>query len=140
MWLYDYTLTAPILAITLRLLPMAILLCWLILESLSRDLLDSAAVFGAGVFRQVWHVVLPIRQSGLWTAWFVLAALAAGDLACSILVVPPKVTTVPIRIFGLMHAGVDDQVAGLSLAMLVVVAIAATGIHWLGARRLLRDS
>jgi iron(III) transport system permease protein len=134
-WLYDRTVLPPVLAISVRLLAPALLLCWLLLTSLSRDLLDSASVLGAGAFRRLWHVVVPARRSGLATVWFVLAALAAGDLACSILVVPPGVTTVPIRMFGLMHAGVDDQVAGLALAMLILVAVAATTIQWTGIRR-----
>jgi ABC-type spermidine/putrescine transport system permease subunit II len=52
-------------------------------------------------------------------------------LACSILVVPPGVTTVPIRVFGLIHAGVDDQVAGLCLLLFVGVAAAVAAVLWL---------
>jgi iron(III) transport system permease protein len=132
-WLYDDTIFAPVLALTLRIVPLAILGCWFVLQSISTDLLDNAAVCGAGFWRRLVYVVLPLRAPALLALWIVLAALAGGDLAASILTVPPGVTTVPIRVFGLMHAGVDDQVAGLSLAALVFpVAIA------LSARCLLR--
>jgi iron(III) transport system permease protein len=60
-----------------------------------------------------------------------------GDVAASILVTPPGVTTVAIRVFGLIHYGVDDQVAALSLVTAVgsaAVAVAAVGL----ARRSLR--
>jgi ABC-type spermidine/putrescine transport system permease subunit II len=52
-------------------------------------------------------------------------------LACSILVVPPGVTTVPIRVFGLIHAGVDDQVAGLCLVVFAGVVAVVAAASWL---------
>ena len=58
-------------------------------------------------------------------------AVAWGDLAASVLVVPPGVTTLSIRIFGLLHYGVEDQVAGICLALVAVfaaVAVLAAGI------------
>ena len=55
-------------------------------------------------------------------------AWAAGDLACSILVVPPGVTTVPIRVFGLIHSGVDQQVAGICLVAATAYAVLAGGV------------
>jgi iron(III) transport system permease protein len=119
-------------AVTLRILPLGILGCWFVLQSISADWLDAAEVYGAGVWSRFWHVVLPLRAPGLLAIWIVLAALASGDLAASILTVPPGVTPVPIRVFGLMHAGVDDQVAGLSLAALFLPVF----IAWLARRRL----
>jgi iron(III) transport system permease protein len=117
-WLYDRTLFAPILAMLVRTLPIAILFGWHILQSVADDVLDAAACDGAGRWRQFWWIAAPPRLGSLLAVWLVVFALAAGDLACSILVVPPGVTTVPIRVFGLLHAGVDDQVAAVSLVML----------------------
>ena len=117
-WLYDRTLFAPILAMLIRTLPVTILFSWHILRSVADDVLDAAACDGAGLWRQFWWIAAPPRIGPLLAVWLVAFALAAGDLACSILVVPPGVTTVPIRVFGLLHAGVDDQVAAISLVML----------------------
>jgi iron(III) transport system permease protein len=130
-WLYDRTLFAPILAISIRLVPLASIFCWFVLRSVADDVLDSAACEGAGGWSRFWRIVVPQRWSGLVAAWLAMFALAAGDLACSILVVPPGVTTVPIRVFGLIHAGVDDQVAGICLTVLVAVAAVAAAVGWL---------
>jgi iron(III) transport system permease protein len=130
-WLYDRSIFAPVLAILIRLLPLAVLLCWYILRSVSDDVLDSAACDGAGRWARFFLIVVPQRWSGLAAAWLALLAVAAGDLACSVLVVPPGVTTVSIRVFGLIHAGVDDQVAGLCLTMVVGVAAVAAASRWL---------
>ncbi len=58
-------------------------------------------------------------------AWLVAFAVAWGELAASILVVPPGVITLPIQIFNLIHYGVDDQVAGISLVVLAAFFLLA---------------
>lgn len=130
-WLYDRTVLAPVLAIAIRILPLAILCCWHLLRSVADDALDCAACEGAGPWWRFWLVAWPQRRFGLAAAWLAVFATATGDLACSILVVPPGVTTVPIRVFGLIHAGVDDQVAGLCLIMFAGVAAAVAAALWL---------
>jgi iron(III) transport system permease protein len=130
-WLYDRTILAPVLAISIRILPLAILCCWYVLRSVADDALDCAACEGAGPWLRFWLVAWTQRRFGLAAAWLAVFAVATGDLACSILVVPPGVTTVPIRVFGLIHAGVDDQVAGLCLIMFAGVAAAVATAFWL---------
>jgi iron(III) transport system permease protein len=117
-WLYDRTLFAPVLAMLVRTLPITILFGWHVLSSIASDILDAAACDGAGTWRQFWWIAVPPRIASLLAVWLVAFAVATGDLACSILVVPAGVTTIPIRVFGLLHAGVDDQVAGICLVML----------------------
>ncbi|MCL4202480.1 MAG: ABC transporter permease subunit [Pirellulaceae bacterium] len=117
-WLYDRTLFAPVLAMLVRTLPITILFGWHVLSSIASDVLDAAACDGAGTWRQFWWIAVPPRIASLLAVWLVAFAVATGDLACSILVVPAGVTTIPIRVFGLLHAGVDDQVAGICLVML----------------------
>jgi iron(III) transport system permease protein len=67
-------------------------------------------------------------------AWLAALAISLGDLAASILVVPPGVTTLSIRIFGLLHYGVEDQVAGICLAMLLVFTVLAGTVYYLAVR------
>ena len=65
---------------------------------------------------------------GLAAAWLAAFAIAMGDLAATILVAPPGVTTIGMRVFGLLHSGVDDHVAGLcltSFAMFSSIAVLA---------------
>jgi ABC-type Fe3+ transport system permease subunit len=133
-WLYDRTIAAPVLAVVVRILPLATLGCWYVLRSVADDALDCAACEGAGAWSRFWHVAWPQRRSGLAAVWLAVFAIAAGDLAGNILVAPPGVTTVPIRVFGLIHAGVDDQVAGVCLVMFGGVAVAVAAVAWLLGR------
>jgi ABC-type Fe3+ transport system permease subunit len=130
-WLYDETVLAPVLAMLIRTLPSAILFCWYALRTIGEDVLDSGACDGAGPWRRLWWIVLPQRRAALAAAWLFAFCLASGELAASILVAPPGVSTLPIRVFGLIHAGVDDQVAALCLFAWLGVCTAVGVLLWL---------
>ena len=80
---------------------------------------------GAGPATRLFRIALPSRLAALALAWLVAMAVALGDLAASVLVVPPGVTTLSIRLFGLLHYGVEDQVAGICLVQVVVFTAVA---------------
>jgi ABC-type Fe3+ transport system permease subunit len=127
-WLYNRTVFAPALAVWVRGLPLAILVSWYALQSVSGDVLDAAAVDGAGPLSRFWRIVAPQRCAGFAAAWLAALAIAMSDISASFVTTPPGVTTVSNRVFGLMHAGNRSQVAGiclLSWASFVIVAFAA---------------
>ena len=115
-WLYD-TNFAPWLAQTLRALPLVTLVVWPALQSVPQSMLDAAATEGAGWWRQLVAIALPQRLPALAVAWLVGFAVAVGELAATVLVVPPGPTTISVRIFSLIHYGVDDRVAAICLVL-----------------------
>jgi iron(III) transport system permease protein len=128
-YLYDYSILAPTLAMLCRTAPWTLLICWFAFRSIPLETLEAAELDGAGPTARLLRVVLPMRLSSLVLAWIVGLAIATGDLAASILVMPPGIATLSKSIFGLIHAGVSDQVAALSL--LVVLGVAAmTATAW----------
>ena len=54
--------------------------------------------------------------------------LSVGELSASLLVLPPGVTTISVRIFQLLHYGVDDRVAALALSVFAAMAAIAMAI------------
>jgi iron(III) transport system permease protein len=122
-YLYDKTVLAPVLAQAIRALPVAILIVWHALATLGDDELSAAALDGAGTLRRLWLIVLPQRWPAMIGAWLAALAVAAGDLAWSNLVMPPGVETVQRRLFGLIHYGADEQVAGICLVVAAVYAV-----------------
>jgi iron(III) transport system permease protein len=125
--LYD-SIFAPWLTLWIRGLPPATLIMWHALRSIPPEMLDCAAVDGAGPLARLWRVALPCRLWALALAWVVSLAVALGDLAASILVLPPGVDTLSRHIFGLLHYGVEDRVAGICLALIAVFALVAAGV------------
>ena len=130
-WLYDRTIAAPVLAILVRCLPICLLIAWYSLKSVPQETLDSAASEGAGAWRQFWLIALPQRWLAVPIAWLATFAFASGDLTASILVTPPGVSTVPIRVFGMIHFGVIHEVASLSLTSAFGFALVASLIVYL---------
>ncbi len=105
---------------TIRALPLCALVLWYALRTIPDELLDSATLEGATPLVRFFAIALPQRRPAVAAAWLVALAIAWGELSASILVVPPGVITLPIQIFGLIHYGVDDQVAGVSLAVMAL--------------------
>ncbi|MBI2478556.1 MAG: hypothetical protein HYV60_07935 [Planctomycetia bacterium] len=130
-WLYDRTIFAPWLAMFVKTLPIAILMLWYAFRTVADELLESASSEGAGPVARLMRIGLPSRWRSLASAWLAAFAVASGDLAASILVIPPGITTVPVRVFGLLHSGVDDQVAGICLTTVWGFVVIGGLILWL---------
>jgi iron(III) transport system permease protein len=133
-YLYDYSILAPAAAMLCRTLPWTILICWFAFRSIPETTLEAAELDGAGPAVRLLRIAVPLRLPSLALAWIVALAVASGDLAASILVIPPGVETLSVRIFGLIHAGVSDQVAALCLLIVAAVAI-LTAAAWMLWRR-----
>ena len=130
-WLYTHSILAPWIALFIFGLPPATLIMWHALRTLPREMLDSAAADGAGSLAQLWRIALPCRLPALALAWVVALAAALAELGADLLVVPPGVTTLSIRIFGMLHSGQEHEVAGLSLALLAPLAVVTAAAVWL---------
>lgn len=130
-WLYDRTIFAPWLAMLVKALPIAVLMMWYAFRTIPDELLENASSEGAGPVTRFMQIGLPLRWRSVAAAWLAAFAVASGDLAASILVVPPGVTTMPVRVFGLLHSGVDDQVAGICLTTVWGFVVIGGFILWL---------
>lgn len=138
-FLYNQSIFAPWLAQTIRALPAAVLIMWFAFRSISPAVLDAAQVDGAGRWSQLFRIALPMRWSALLLAWMMCSIIAMGDLAASVLTVPPGVMTLQIQIFTLLHYGVEDVVAGISLAFALGFALLTVTVGWWGSRYFQRE-
>lgn len=125
-WCYDHTILAPVLVQTLRALPLATLVLGSQLATVPQDVLDSATSEGAGWWRQLVAVALPLRWHAVVAAACMSLVVAVSDLAATLLVSPPGVSTLSVRIFGLLHYGAEDRVSALCLFLAVALGALAT--------------
>jgi iron(III) transport system permease protein len=80
----------------------------------------------------IWRVVLPLAAPGLLAGWALCFALAARELAATIIMRPPGYDTLAVRIWvHTMDVGPDPRAASVALLLLVVTALV-----WLAAMRL----
>ena len=133
-WLYDQPVPRPWLALTLRAIPLATLIMWCALRSVPGELLESAAVDGAGRLRRLCAIALRCRLPAVALAWLVALAVALGDLGASFPVVPAGVEVVSILIRRQLHSAQEFEMAGTCLALLLLFAAVAGTALWLVGR------
>lgn len=138
-YLYDHTIAGPLLACIARSLPLATFVLWTALRVLPNEVLEAAELDGASR-AQIWlFIVLPLRWSAIALAWLVAFVISLGELDATFLVTPPGPEPLSVHIFGLVHWGAEDQVAGICLANYLAVQLTALA-GWRLARKTLQSS
>lgn len=127
--LYDRTILAPVLVQFARALPLAVLVLSAQLATVPQDLLDGATSEGAGWWRRLWNVALPMRWHAVVAAACMSLIVAVSDLAATLLVTPPGVSTLSIRVAGLLHYGADDRLSALCLMLALTLGTLAS-VAW----------
>jgi iron(III) transport system permease protein len=135
-YLYSRTLAAPVLALSIKCFPLTMGIVWSGLRRAEREMFDTARLAGASPWQQLVKLALPTRSALLLCAFLASVVFNLGDLAASILVVPPGVSTLAIRVFGLIHYGVEDRLAALCLATMGILFLFGVLVVWaFGAMR-----
>lgn len=122
-YLYDRTIMAPVIANVIFSLPIAFLISLVVMRNVSDDSLEAAQVEGAGPLTQFWRFGFRDQWLSVFGAWLLLFAFCYGELSASQLVLPPGMDTIPRLMLGLLHAGVDDATAGLTIVSIFVVSL-----------------
>jgi ABC-type Fe3+ transport system permease subunit len=124
-FLSDRTLIGPILALQFRVLPVVFGLLWIIRQQYQDRLgelmqLESQLPAKSRIYSWVRY-----SQWGWITTLWIGLCIAFGDLASYLLVQPPGVTTVAMRMFDLLHYGTKNREAGLAVALALLGAISS---------------
>ena len=119
------SLAMPVLAGVARFAPFAAMVVFAQERRVDPDLVDAARVHQRSALDGWLRVRLPLLLPGLVAAACVAFVLALGELPATVIVMPPGVQTLTLRIYNYMHYGASDAVAALCLAMTVVVVLVA---------------
>ncbi len=138
-FLADRTLIGPILALQTRCLPIAFGVIWIARSNFQRDYGDRMAMERGLAWWDRQRIWLRYASGSFLTAWMIAFLVAFGDLASYLLVQPPGVTTVAMRLFDLLHYGTRNREASLALILAIAAALPSL---WLANRvqRVGRDS
>ena len=128
-YLYDYTITAPILAQQFRMLPYAWFLTCATMASVNRRSWELAQLDGLSPWQKWTQILFPQTGYRWLSAVLLLIVLSIGELSCSILVLPPAVTTVSMKLFEFLHFGTRHQDSGLCL-VLVLLGWGVSFVFW----------
>jgi iron(III) transport system permease protein len=127
--LYDTNFAAWLVQ-TVRALPLVTLVLWPALASVPQAMLDTAATEGSGWWGRLLRIAVPQRWPAIVAAALVGLAVAVGEVAATILVMSPQyggATFISVHIFQMLHYGMDDRVAAISLMVVFGIAV-MTGI------------
>ncbi len=122
-FLADRTLIGPILAQQTRCLPIVFGVLWLANQRYQRHnenlvRLDQGLPFITRMWIHAKAMSTPIAM-----AFAVSFFVSFADLATYLLVQPPQVTTVAMRMFDLLHYGIKNRESGLALSLALAGAI-----------------
>jgi iron(III) transport system permease protein len=121
--LYQQTLVPTMLALLVRGVPVAYWILRAGYRGIDTSVLEASRLDGSWL-RRVWSIDRRMLQGSLLAALLAAAVVASGDVPATLPVIPPGVTTVGTRLFGLLHSGARYQEAALAIwYVLAVVTI-----------------
>ena len=86
---------------------------------------EAAQVAGAGWFRRIGLIVLPLARRGLLAVWVTGYIFSLRDTDITMLVYPAGHETLPVRIFTLMANGSQSLTAALCVLMITATLLPA---------------
>jgi iron(III) transport system permease protein len=97
---------------------------------------DAAAAAGAGYFRRLTRVVLPMERQGIVAAFGLTMVFCLRDLETAVIFYPPGGEPLTVRIFTLEANGPTRVVAALALVHTAITASIVLALAWLLRRRI----
>ncbi len=128
-WLFDRTIFAPVIANLVFCWPMGCIPVWMILHNTASDSLEHAKTDGVSSVARLLRIVLAGNFVACCGCLLIVFAICFGELSASQLVVPPGMDTLPRRMLGMLHSGVDDTTAGLTIVTVFFI-LAICGCGW----------
>jgi iron(III) transport system permease protein len=117
-----------VLGYVVRFLPIGVLLLLVGVRRVARELEDAARVDGGMWWDLQRAVYWPALRREVVIAFLVVAMLCYGEVATSVLLVPPGWTTASVRAFTLIHFTIYRELATLGLLAALAVTVPAGGL------------
>jgi molybdate transport system permease protein len=118
-----FTWKAVVLALAVMSFPMLVLFARTAIEEVNVSLEQMARTLGAGEWRVLFTVTLPLARRGIFAGMLLAFARALGEFGATIMVagnIPGRTTTLPVAIYSLVQMGADAHawfLAGIAAVM-----------------------
>lgn len=90
------------------------------LVGMDPSLEEAARDLGAGPFRALWDITLPLIMPAVLSGSLLAFAMSMDDVVISIFVNGPRVSTLPIKVYTQLKTGVTPEINALCTIMLAV--------------------
>lgn len=136
---YQQTVLPTVLALLFRGLPIAFWICQSGYRQFKGPMFDLVKL-DLSPWQALWKIEWTLLRPTLAIAFVAVAITSSGDLAASLPVIPAGVTTVPVRLFGLLHSGARYQETSLVIWYVVFIALLAIVVVTISRDRKTRKS
>lgn len=135
---FAFKWTGAALASAIMGFPLMVRAIRLSLSAIDRRLETAARTLGAGPWRVLWTVTLPLAVPGIVTGVLLSFARSLGEFGATITFVsniPGETQTLPLAIYTLTQSpGMDEQAWRLSLFAVILSVVALATSEWLARR------
>lgn len=83
---------------------------------------EASLVAGRTFLITFRRIVMPLLKPYLFLGFFIVFILSFGELGTTLLISPPGVETLPVKVYNLMHYGAEEMVAALSIILMLMIA------------------
>lgn len=107
------------------------------LEEIDPGLLSAATTLGAGAWRRLWTIRLPLALRGIAAGCMLGFARAIGDFGATLMIggnIPGRTRTAALEVYDLMLRGEDGSAAGLAMALCALAVFLLLGAN-IGLKR-----
>ena len=97
-------------------------------REIDRELIESAAVFGAGNWDLLRRIVLPLAANGLLAGFALAFARALGEFGATILVagnIPGSTQTLPLALYSAVQNGEDRTALNCTVLLVIITFVIA---------------
>ena len=114
------------------------------MRQIGPGLREAARLYQGAWWKRTLAVDIPLCLPALVAAWSIAFILCMSELGATLLVIPPGMGTIALKIYNLMHYGANQMVAALSIVLIAVnltiaavAAVCARRLGWTGRIRML---
>ena len=109
--------------------PIGGVLLWFIFRRTASDTLEHASLEGASPIQRFFRLGIAGNRLAIFGVWLVMFSLCFGELSTTQMVLPPGMDTIPRLTLGLLHAGVDEMTAALTIVTVSgIIGISMAGL------------
>ena len=96
------------------------------LDALPKEYEEAAEDLGAGKFKTLFYVLLPLIKSGIVSGALLAFTLSLDDVVISFFTAGPGTNTLPLYIYSVIKTGITPDVNALTTLMLIITATILT--------------
>ena len=106
-----------------RFIPFSVRIILSNLRQIDKKLVEAGLLTKNGWFARFFKISVPLLKPGIAASWIIAFIFCMGELGATLLVVPAGSSTLPIRIYTLMHYGASRTVSALGVIFVILCII-----------------